>query len=66
MSDLAQGMNPGIRAPGAEYFHRLAGEFLQGLFNRLLNAIAVFLSLPADEAGTIVFKENFISRHCLF
>jgi hypothetical protein len=55
---LAQGVHPGVGAPRADEFDRLAGEMLQGLFQDLLNAEIALLALPAVVARTVIFQEE--------
>ena len=55
---LAQGVHPGVGAPGADELDRLPGEALQGLFQNLLNGEVALLALPAVVAGAVVFQQE--------
>lgn len=50
MTNLTQGVNARVRAPGTENPWRLATELCDRFLQRLLNGKTVFLALPADEA----------------
>ena len=66
MGHLSQGVDPGIRAPGAEKGHRFAAELLDRLFQRLLDAEPVVLALPTDKASAVVFDADFVAKHGVF
>jgi len=56
MAGLAQGMDPGIRPPGAMHPHRLATKCGNRLLKRLLDRKAIGLPLPADEFRAVIFE----------
>ena len=65
MANLCQGVNPGIRSTGPEDPGCFTAESSNRFFQRLLHAKTVFLTLPADKTGTIIFNNYFITCHIL-
>jgi hypothetical protein len=63
MSNLPQGMNPGIRSARALNVHGLTENLLRRPNQRALNAPRIFLGLPAAVAGTIILERQLISGH---
>src|SRR5262249_39079079 len=63
MSDLAECVNTGIRAPGAVYRDPLAAEMQKGGFECLLDRHPRRLALPADQTGSIVLDRQPVAGH---
>ncbi len=63
MGDLAERVDAGVGAPGAEHRRRLAREVPDRLLDRLLDRGAVLLALPADEGAAVVFEDEPVARH---
>ena len=57
------GMDPGVGAPGGLHRHRLAGDRERGFLQRLLDARAVRLPLPAHERAAVEFDRQRESGH---
>lgn len=58
MHDLTRGMHAGVGAPGTGGCDGLVGNNAQRLFDALLNATPVVLTLPAIVSGTVVFNAD--------
>ena len=56
IGDLAEGMNTGIGAPGADDVNRFPGYPLKRLFDFTLNSGLAGLVLPAGEICPFVLK----------
>ena len=54
MGALSKRVNTGIGAPGAVNADGKAGNFGEGAFQMVLNAIAIRLALPTCERETVV------------
>ncbi len=56
-------MDPGVGAAGAEHLHRLTGEAVDRLLDRLLDAGAVGLPLPAHEGAAVILHRQRKACH---
>jgi hypothetical protein len=63
MRHLVGRVDAGIGAPGAMHPHRLAGEALDRLLDRLLHRAAVQLPLPARKGRAVIFDDELVARH---
>ena len=58
MRDLTGSMHARVRAPGTGGHDSLVGNNAQSLFDTLLNATPVLLTLPAIVGGTVIFDAD--------
>ncbi len=61
--DLPEGVHTGVGAPGGVAGHGLAAEAVDRLFEGLLHARPVVLTLPADEGAAVVFQHQLEAGH---
>src|SRR3954470_7641749 len=66
MRRLAQGMNPGIGAAGADDSDLFAGELFDRRFKRPLHRGAIVLALPADKGAAVIFEAKPIAHQMSF
>ncbi|MCY1370329.1 hypothetical protein D9M69_574160 [compost metagenome] len=64
MNDLRARMNACIGAACRAQCQIFTAEFLERLFDGVLNCMTVFLPLPADIGRAVIFDSDFITRHC--
>src|SRR3546814_4973131 len=57
------GMNAGVGAPGAEHLRILGGEAVDRFLDRLLDAGAVRLPLPAHKGAAVIFDGEGEAGH---
>ncbi len=55
---LANGVHPGIRAPGDGDLHALAEQLLEGVGQDALDRAQPGLRRPAGEAGTVILERQ--------
>ena len=63
MRHLPQGMDPGIGAPGAMDGDYFAAEIRNRGFERFLHRQPLWLPLPADKPGAVIFDRQLVAGH---